>query len=78
MGEVQRARVPVPARIEKRAEPAAQTATAEAAEEANSTARALMSQAQPARQDPWLAPLAGLVLAFSVISFILQLLIAFG
>jgi len=43
-----------------------------------STSQRLMAQAVPSRRDPWLIPLAGLLLAFSAISLIVQLLIAFS
>jgi hypothetical protein len=38
----------------------------------------LMSKAIPAKRDPLIVPLMGLLLAFSVISLIVQMLIAFG
>jgi hypothetical protein len=38
----------------------------------------LMSKAIPAKRDPLIVPLVGLLLAFSVISLIVQMLIAFG
>jgi hypothetical protein len=38
----------------------------------------LMSKATPAKRDTLVVPLAGLVLAFSVVSLIVQLLIAFS
>jgi hypothetical protein len=38
----------------------------------------LMSRAIPAKRDPLIVPLVGLLLAFSVISLIVQLLIAFS
>jgi hypothetical protein len=40
--------------------------------------RMLMSQAVDAKRDPLIVPLVGLLLAFSAISLILQLLIAFS
>ncbi|HEY0792093.1 MAG TPA: hypothetical protein VGD78_13600 [Chthoniobacterales bacterium] len=43
-----------------------------------STRQRLMAQVEGNRQDPWVAPLAGLLLAFSVVSLIIQLLIAFS
>jgi hypothetical protein len=39
---------------------------------------ALVSQPAVAKRDPLIVPLAGLVLAFSVVGLIVQLLIAFG
>ena len=38
----------------------------------------LMSRAIPAKRDPLIVPLVGLLLAFSVISLIVQVLIAFS
>jgi len=38
----------------------------------------LMSKAIPTKRDPLIVPLVGLLLAFSVISLIVQMLIAFG
>jgi hypothetical protein len=38
----------------------------------------LMSKAIPAKRDPLIVPLVGLLLAFSMISLIVQMLIAFG
>jgi len=38
----------------------------------------LMSRAVPAKRDPLIVPLVGLLLAFSVISLIVQVLIAFS
>ena len=38
----------------------------------------LMSRAIPAKRDPLIVPLLGLLLAFSVISLIVQMLITFG
>jgi hypothetical protein len=38
----------------------------------------LMSKAIPAKRDPLIVPLMGLLLAFSVISLIVQMLIAFS
>jgi hypothetical protein len=43
-----------------------------------STSHRLMAHVDPSRRDPWVTPLAGLLLAFSVISLIIQLLIAFS
>jgi hypothetical protein len=39
---------------------------------------ALVSRSAVAKRDPLIVPLAGLVLAFSVVGLIVQLLIAFG
>jgi hypothetical protein len=38
----------------------------------------MMISAGEAKRDPWTVPLIGLLLAFSIISLILQMLIAFG
>jgi hypothetical protein len=38
----------------------------------------LMSKAIPTKRDPLIVPLVGLLLAFSVISLIVQMLIVFG
>ena len=38
----------------------------------------LMSKAIPAKRDPLIVPLVGLLLAFSVISLIVQMLVAFS
>jgi hypothetical protein len=43
-----------------------------------STSQNLMSKLKPDRSDSWLVPLAGVLLAFSAISLIVQLLIAFS
>jgi hypothetical protein len=43
-----------------------------------STSHRLMAHVNLSGRDPWVAPLAGLLLAFSVISLIIQLLIAFS
>ncbi|MBW0000603.1 MAG: hypothetical protein JO015_16010 [Verrucomicrobia bacterium] len=43
-----------------------------------STSHRLMAHVDASRHDSWVTPLAGLLLAFSVISLIIQLLIAFS
>jgi hypothetical protein len=43
-----------------------------------STSQRLMAHADLSHRDPWVTPLAGLLLAFSAISLIIQLLIAFS
>jgi hypothetical protein len=43
-----------------------------------STSHRLMAQAIHPARDPWVTPLAGLLLAFSAVSLIIQLLIAFS
>ena len=42
------------------------------------TSEKLIARMPPLRRDPWVVPLAGLVLAFSVISLIVQCLVAFS
>jgi len=42
------------------------------------TSERLIARMPPVRRDPWVVPLAGLVLAFSVISLIVQCLVAFS
>ncbi len=70
------ARVELPARPVE-APPSGRQAGAEEPAE-GVTSRILMSRLPAEQRDPWAVPLAGLVLAFSVISLIVQLLIAFS
>jgi hypothetical protein len=42
------------------------------------TSERLMAKVPPSRRDPWIVPLAGLVLAFSAISLIVECLVAFS
>ena len=42
------------------------------------TSERLIARMASVRRDPWVVPLAGLVLAFSVISLIVQCLVAFS
>ena len=42
------------------------------------TSERLIARMPPVRRDPWVVPLAGLVLAFSVISLIVECLVAFS
>jgi hypothetical protein len=42
------------------------------------TSERLIARMPPVRRDPWVVPLVGLVLAFSVISLIVQCLVAFS
>jgi hypothetical protein len=42
------------------------------------TSERLIARMAAVRRDPWVVPLAGLVLAFSVISLIVQCLVAFS
>jgi hypothetical protein len=75
------------ARIELPARPAARLSTAdepgsdskvETDPEQEVTSHILMSRLPAQVRDPWIVPLAGLVLAFSVISLIVEVLIAFS
>jgi hypothetical protein len=42
------------------------------------TSERLIARMPPVRRDPWVVPLTGLVLAFSVISLIVECLVAFS
>jgi hypothetical protein len=42
------------------------------------SAQMMISAGDQAKRDPWTVPLIGLLLAFSIISLIFQMLIAFG
>jgi hypothetical protein len=42
------------------------------------TSERLMAKVSPSRRDPWIVPLAALVLAFSAISLIVECLVAFS
>jgi hypothetical protein len=42
------------------------------------TSERLMAKVPPSRRDPWVVPLASLVLAFSAISLIVECLVAFS
>jgi hypothetical protein len=42
------------------------------------TSERLMAKVPPSRRDPWIVPLAALVLAFSAISLIVECLVAFS
>jgi hypothetical protein len=42
------------------------------------TSERLMAKVPPSRGDPWIVPLASLVLAFSAISLIVECLVAFS
>jgi hypothetical protein len=42
------------------------------------TSERLMAKVPPSRRDPWVVPLAALVLAFSAISLIVECLVAFS
>jgi hypothetical protein len=67
------ARIPLPAK--PAAEIHAEVSTLAAG--ANTSER-LMAKVPPARRDPWIVPLAALVLAFSAISLIVECLVAFS
>ncbi len=76
------ARIPVPPRIQPKVEgsdpkDAGQTEQSQAGA-ASPGVHMLMSHAVDAKRDPLVVPLVGLLLAFSVISLIVQLLIAFS
>lgn len=68
------ARIPLPPR------PAATEIHAEVSTLATAvnTSERLMAKVPPSRRDPWIVPLAGLVLAFSAISLIVECLVAFS
>ena len=77
------ARIPVPPRNLSKAEGPIDSAGAsvdERPERSSSpgAAQAMMSIGAQGKRDPWTVPLIGLLLAFSVISLILQMLIAFS
>jgi hypothetical protein len=50
----------------------------ESAQSVPPTSEQLLRQMPPQRRDPWVVPLSALVLAFSVVSAMLQLLITFS
>jgi hypothetical protein len=76
------ARIPVPPRIPPKAEdPGRQDAVRPDQSQSETESRSvnvLMSGAAQGKRDPLTVPLVGLLLAFSVISLIVQLLIAFS
>jgi hypothetical protein len=76
------ARIPVPPRAQPKVEVPDQgdTGQTEPRREENALpgVHMLMSNLVEAKRDPWLVPLVGLLLAFSVISLIVQLLMAFS
>jgi hypothetical protein len=76
------ARIPVPPRTQPKAEDSEHKEAGRAEqhlEQAESRGvHMLMSDAVQAKRDPLTVPLIGLLLAFSVISLIVQLLIAFS
>jgi hypothetical protein len=69
------ARIPLPPREE---EPAHEYAAIPALGASANTSERLMAQVPASRGDPWIVPLASLVLAFSVISLIVECLVAFS
>jgi len=74
------ARIPVPPKVPKTSEPeSGRDARPQAGSDSDSRrVQMLMSQTASARRDSLVVPLVGLLLAFSVISLIVQMLIAFG
>jgi hypothetical protein len=77
------ARIPVPPRNHPKADGpiSNDTITPDAAlagPSSTGSAQMMMSTGDQAKRDPWTVPLIGLLLAFSIISLILQMLIAFG
>jgi hypothetical protein len=76
------ARIPVPPRIQSKAESPGQRESSQTESHREDAAspgvHMLMSNAVDAKRDPLVVPLVGLLLAFSVISLIVQLLIAFS
>jgi len=76
------ARIPVPPRKRPQTEDSARDEAGQAdhrlAEDESRGVHMLMSEPAPAKRDPLTVPLIGLLLAFSVISLIVQLLIAFS
>ena len=76
------ARIPVPPRVQSKVEGSGHKEGGETEQRHEDAAspgvHMLMSNAVDAKQDPLVVPLVGLLLAFSVISLIVQLLIAFS
>ena len=76
------ARIPVPPRIRSKAEGSGHLEAGPTGQRHDDPAspgvHMLMSDAVDQKGDPLVVPLAGLLLAFSVISLIVQLLIAFS
>jgi hypothetical protein len=72
------ARIDIPPRSTQLANAATENARNSDSAGLAATSQMLMSRLQPVQRDPWIVPLAGLLLAFSVISLIVQLLIAFS
>ena len=76
------ARIPVPPRIQSKVEGSGHREAGQTEQRHEDAAspgvHMLMSNVVDAKRDPLVVPLAGLLLAFSVISLIVQLLIAFS
>ena len=76
------ARIPVPPRAQPKVEVSDHRDTGPTEPRREESAlpgvHMLMSSLVEAKRDPWLVPLIGLLLAFSVISLIVQLLMAFS
>jgi hypothetical protein len=72
------ARIDIPPRSTQLANAALEAASSSESAGSSPTSQMLMSRLPPAQRDPWIVPLAGLLLAFSVVSLIVQLLIAFS
>ena len=75
------ARIPVPPRNHPKPEVQIGTdaiGAGEHPERSAGSAQIMMSAGAEGKRDPWTVPLIGLLLAFSVISLILQMLIAFS
>jgi hypothetical protein len=69
------ARIPLPPK--QKEEPHEDTGVSTLAVGAHTSER-LMARVPPSRRDPWIVPLAALVLAFSAISLIVECLVAFS
>jgi hypothetical protein len=67
------ARIPLPPKSAAEIHAEVSTLAAEV-----NTSERLMAKVPPSRRDPWIVPLAGLVLAFSAISLIVECLVAFS
>ena len=76
------ARIPVPPRIQSKVEDSGHREAGQTEQRhevaASPGVHMLMSGVVDAKRDPLVVPLVGLLLAFSVISLIIQLLIAFS
>jgi hypothetical protein len=72
------ARIPVPPRKPAKVEDSQRTEAAQPEQTDGRGVHMLMSEPVQTKRDPLTVPLIGLLLAFSVISLIVQLLIAFS